>query len=554
VRDRTGFIRGLATSLLFAATLFLFVPIEIYFGNLAEYIHSPNRLLIYSAYWFAITFLALTVGVWLAGSFREKWIALALTLAILVWLQSGVLAVSYGALDGQLLNFDTQSWRNYYEIPLWCGGLYFAWRNSNRIAGQAIFVSVMLIALQIVYITSLSGETRKNANTVEELPSSFAELSGNGDILHIILDGFGSQTFESITNYQTAFSLDGFTYYPDALASFSTTRPSIAAIMTGDLFEFEEQLDPYLDRVLATKSVDKDLKLKGFDTQLVSLSYLCRKFTSPCFSAINLEGNYAAAENQAQQLAGFALFRASPHALKPFVYNRGHWVTRTAISSNQQALLWKPMVWAKFLDDFTSNLKRRKNAQPVYRLLHVEFPHPPYVFNSNCKPVERRDGTFANNREQATCALKKIKRLLDRLQAIDLYDNTSIFIHSDHGSHYELRQRWSRQYQRPTEWFGSRSSALLLFKPEKSQGALQVSTAPASVVDIAPTIREIIDQPSSHNHGIALQSLKTSSKRSRWHWGGSVWEGATNPSDAQLFRIIGDHLNPDNWEFQRTSK
>ncbi|MEM7217006.1 MAG: sulfatase-like hydrolase/transferase [Pseudomonadota bacterium] len=540
------------TNLFFAQTH------QIYTQNLHEYVLGFDALASHYLLPAAGLIIALTsLGHFMREQVRRRYCVFLLAFGILLWVQGSFLTISYGALDGRSLDFASHDWRTYYEVPIWLGVTILFLLNVDRIFPLAAFSAGTLLLLQGLFAVSAPGSFQgSDERYTTRFDDSFYRFSGRNDILHILLDDFGSLTFQEILDADVEIrdELTGFTLYSDAVGSFSTTYPSLAAAMTGKLFAFDEPLTEFLRRELGESSIDIDLRNHGYDTQLASTSRACPFFTSPCKSAMNLDGNYASISTQAAQLLGMGLYRSSPHLLKQTIYGNGKWFSGTPISENEQALQNKSARWARLFDVFVENIGLSGAAnRPVYRFIHMEFPHPPYVFNRHCERIERQDSDFTNNVEQARCATKKTRALLARMKTLGLYNETTILIHADHGSHYEVRRKWSRQNEGPSEWFASRSSTLLLFKPPNSHGELVTSKAQVTLTDIKPTLRDIaglqINEASD-----SLLNADENRARTRFHWGGSVWQDpARNPQDAKLYRIEGDHLEPKNWIYMSNS-
>ena len=550
----------LGAALFVSTTLCLFLPHQIYTQNLEEYAVSFETLLIHLV--LATTGLTLVLcapALMLRHRNLLIYTSIVFAVGLLLWIQGNLLAASYGALDGRELDFGAQTWRSIYEIPLWIsiifGSIYFS-RHLHPLINTIAYLVLVLSLIVLLFGSMTRKETAKYATVIDP---SFYSLSAEKNVLHILLDGFGSVTFENILQSDTTLrdDLKGFTFFRDTVGSFSTTHPAVASALTGEIFDFKQPLSKFLEERMQHKTLDLKLQAEGYNTALVSTSRLCLYMARRCYSAMNLDGNYADANTQAIQLIGMSLFRASPHVLKPSVYQGGSWISFTPISASEKALLQKPYLWFQFLNAYIDKLELDiASITPRYRLLHLEFPHPPYIFDQQCNVVERQQGNFQANRQQSLCALSRVRVLLNRLRSLGIYDSTVIAIHADHGSHHELQAKWPRAADRPTEWFASRSSPLLLLKPRNANGQLQTSLAQATLSDITPTLLELAGLPARQPTATSrsLVNLTQDTKRIRYHWGSSVWKtDQLNPRDAKLFRIEGDHLNPEAWHFVTSS-
>ena len=134
------------------------------------------------------------------------------------------------------------------------------------------------------------------------------------------------------------------------------------------------------------------------------------------------------------QLADLALFRHSPHVLKPWIYNDQSWRLQTTFgqSIDTAGRRFMPVNGQAFLADYTSRM-RVGHDQPTYKYLHVGIPHWPVSVNADCEYIGARSLRRPNYTDQARCGIRRVGALLDKLRELGLYDSSLIVISSDHG-------------------------------------------------------------------------------------------------------------------------
>ena len=135
------------------------------------------------------------------------------------------------------------------------------------------------------------------------------------------------------------------------------------------------------------------------------------------------------------QLADLALFRHSPHVLKPWIYNDQSWRLQNSVrpvgrhdAAGATAGQWRRRFWRT-----TRRRMRVAHDDPTYKYLHVGIPHWPVSVNADCEYIGARSLRRPNYTDQARCGIRRVGALLDKLRELGLYDSSLIVISSDHG-------------------------------------------------------------------------------------------------------------------------
>ncbi len=125
-------------------------------------------------------------------------------------------------------------------------------------------------------------------------------------------------------------------------------------------------------------------------------------------------------------------------------------------------------------------------GRPFFLFFHIYEPHSPY------RPPEPYASRYASAYDgEVAHADELIGRLLDRLEALDLYDRSLIFLMSDHG---EGLGEHGYQEHGPLIYREVLQVPLMLKLPGAERGGSRVAT-PAQLADIYPTVLELLDQP-----------------------------------------------------------
>ena len=282
--QRENGIRALLPALLFVTNTLIFIPNSIYNTNLYEFSTGFTDLVANYVELFVISFIVLAAAPLCLSAKRARlYNLILLLLALGIWSQANLLTVSYGELDGSGLDMAGNAWRSWYEIPLW-GILLVGGVSLQRFIGpQVQFIAAVFIILQTVLLL-ISPGTYKDSQPVTILEDKYFSLSNKLNMLHIILDQFGSNLFKRVLSESPAYAdqLDGFTFYEDALGIFHHTNPAMHAIMTGDIYMIEKPLYSQIGPELKSNSFDLTLSRQGFEVTLKGQVYhhINRRYTT----------------------------------------------------------------------------------------------------------------------------------------------------------------------------------------------------------------------------------------------------------------------------------
>ncbi|MEM7219612.1 MAG: sulfatase-like hydrolase/transferase [Pseudomonadota bacterium] len=557
-------VPGLGTALLAAAllalTLFVFNPASVYQNNVHEFSTSLTGLLRSAWPWALAAFAGYATLLFVLRRW-VRWFAAALAVVLLVWLQSNLLSFSYGKLDGSGLDFEPNRWRSLYEIPLWLAAIGFALLRPRPIVANAAFVCGLLIAAQTVLALTTLPERSEAAASLQsrEIPPRYFDYGGGTNVLHIVLDEFGSGLFDAVLEqhpeYADAFR--GFTFYRDATGLFPTTNVSMHAILTGELYDYSEPLADQIARDLPRAGIAARLMESGYDAQLVGKYFLCRRMGYECRIVPGTSAEQAAT-NASLRLLDYGLFRAGPHLIKAALFDSSAQFLQSRFAVGDARMRTLPYQAVAFLRRAIAQLRADSALPPQYNYYHVALPHLPAVTNAECEFVGRQPFERASFMRQAVCATRLTAQLLEAMREAGVLESSLIVIHSDHGSWFDIQKVPETGPERPSAWDMSRSSALLLVKLPGASQPLQISDAPASLADVRPSILDALGLPddTKETGGVPLKTLTEEQTRTRRYWG-FEWKGVLAERDylpvSREFSIRGSHWEQSNWQFAGTS-
>jgi hypothetical protein len=164
-----------------------------------------------------------------------------------------------------------------------------------------------------------------------------------------------------------------------------------------------------------------------------------------------------------------------------------------------------------------------RGATGEYVYAHAVLPHVPYVLDSTCtyrgnnNKIDRRQAYL----DQSVCSVRLLEDFLIQLQAHDRYDSATIVIHSDTGAEEGFLadppgyRSTSATLGRPDNELLSGINALLMIKRPHQSGPLQETDELTQLVDLFPTLMDILDLEELINYPIHGRSIYADRKERR---------------------------------------
>ncbi|OGR15214.1 MAG: hypothetical protein A2341_09000 [Deltaproteobacteria bacterium RIFOXYB12_FULL_58_9] len=493
-------------AILLSASLFIFGPLSTFVVNSSELKASLPALAPYFVSAFGFLVVALfAVGYVLPARMVDPYRVALLVAGSLVWIQGSLLVWDYGLLDGQGIDWRVAPWRGWVEFSVWTITIFLSVRLFRKILPVVGFASVTLLVIQsvgtILSVTGLNQSETQQTEVAEQLPPQLSEFSTQSNVIHIVLDGFQTDVFETILNEgqrDLKNALDGFVFFRENMGAFPTTYMSIPAILSGRVYNNTMPMRRFVTEVLDGETIPSVLFNAGYRVELaVEHSMYCQGPRHLCYQ---IPHPYGTSNESKERFAGsvvadLTLFRIAPHWLKPFIYNDQSWLLQRLMGAQDDTRY--PAIAAKaFATDLLSRSKLGSN-QPVYKFIHLLTPHPPFVLDEECKSHAPIAGSRDAILRQSRCATSLVIKILNKLRSLELYDSSLIVIQADHGAGYPVNMESdlnaSNILQRPESpsIVGS-AVALLAIKPPDNRGPLQISHLPTMLTDVPATIADLL--------------------------------------------------------------
>ena len=479
----------IAPSLLVSANLFVFGTFSVFQANLDEFeVGYASLLPLCGLSGLLLTSALLLTGFMVPGRAVKGLACAIFCLGILLWVQGNFLVGTYGVFDGRGIDWSRFALRGWMDAFVWvfvlAAGLGFS-RYLIKITSETswILIGLQSIFLLVPSVTS-EGLWSKSHPRQYQLPTGLLSYSATRNIVHIVLDSFQTDVFrELVAEQELEEDLQGFVLFEENIGVAPYTSFSIPAIFSGQIYD-GKQLPGRYYRNSIEAGFHNRLYDQGYTVNLVpGESMMGSRYTNyydrhRVYKGSRKEVVYL----NAARLMDVALFRQSPHWVRRRIYNDNNWLLTRMVAGSS---IFPSLRQKAFFNDYLEHIFVG-DPQPAYHFLHLWPPHPPYVTRSDGSYAGRAlPNTRENYRNEARAILKLFMKLLERLKDLNLYDRSLIILQADHGS-----QISPVIDGKTVDTCVPRVAALLTVKLPGSSGALTVSSAPTSNLDIAATIIE----------------------------------------------------------------
>lgn len=543
-------------------TVCFFGVINLYIVNAAEFSLTAAEIIFATA-----PYLLISIVLFLAACFLlsfplfQRLISFTLALSILLWLQGNILVWDYGIFDGSPIPWDSNRWRGIFDLSVWTVLLLLSIVFYRAFSRHAASLAILLIIVQGISLASTVIRHDHLKTALSELFTTVAtdsvqdkterlnklyRFSKDKNVLILLWDGLPSNFFQTIINEKPEFrdTLRGFTYYRNTIAHYPVTYASVPSMLSGKLFDLSTSFDEYIDSL---RTLPEIMLEHGYQSDFLTLRpehrVLGRGSNIWKYDDFFELGDAGTAHVEQSRFLALLMLRHAPHFLKRIIYEQQsgffaqkvhpRWSGKgsTSLSSDgQDATLY-------LIDLFERNAYV-EGTRPTFKFLHFSLPHFPLRLDSNCRNV-KRESSPAAYKDQVICTIRQFRRVIDRLKALGIYDQTLILAVSDHGVGYPVQgSRIGGLFTNATN-----SLALFLIKNFGSSEDFSTSNAPVSLSDIPITVMDALDIEQKLP-GRSIFTLKENEKRTRLF---RVHKWARGFNSEKIPKFESFALNGDAW-------
>ncbi len=463
------------------ATLFVFVPIDLYMSNISEFWFPLHSIMggVISTFLIFSLLLLLILRV-LGGKLRNMMTSLLFALTVGFFLQSNFLNVYYGVLDGTPIPWEKFGTVAVVNTSIW-GALLIAPFLLMRLLKSTLYRKLvahtvaLLLGIQMLFmLLSLGAAPLPVKGNYYLSTEKMFELSSKNNIIVFVLDNFDTELFQVLLKKypELAEPLNGFTYFPDAVGSYPTTKGALPQILTGVWYENRETFAEYIEKAWRNNPFWNFLKNNGFDNRIFTISDFVYYASENIDNIVKTNLEISSIWDLLTNFYKLSAFRFMPHISKKYfsfyfenfnIYAKPTGNANAPEYRQDDVNFYKQMIANGFTitDKFNS-----------FRFYHLWGAHPPYNMN---RSIGRVALGKVLEEEQAAGSLNIVFAFIKLLKQKNIFNNTAIIVIADHGNS-------SRMLTRP----------LVLFKPKFSESPLLYSANPISFADLQPTLIKTI--------------------------------------------------------------
>lgn len=497
-------LKLLVAALVLLLTVFCFAPLGVLLLNAAEVAVSPRSVLELPR-WLVLCLSGVFIACLLLPSAARRSIAcLALGAAALFYLQGNFLVWDYGPLDGTDIDWQAHRLAGWLEVLIWLSAPLLVLNYRAVLWRHLVGLSLLLVAVQgaslIAHLGSGKTFPRDGPATAQEIERDFFAFSEERNVVVIVPDTFALPVFEeTLTIYpELEKQLAGFTSFRNTLGVSPYTLLSIPTIMSSLVYRNSGTIQRFMSAAFGEQSLPFFLSEQGYKIDIATMGTYkpsLRWLPGDDLTSVLYDKPGEVRLRDSVQIWDVTLFRYVPHVLKKRIYDKHKWWLQShylgnASSSPRRSPPGDPLMVATpvqrataiFLDRLAQSVSR-DSPQPTFKFIHLFTSHPPFQIDADGNMLLESEYETMPVTERAIAqsafALKQILGILDVLQQQGVYDQTMVVVAADHGT--DITMDTLPVYKR-------RAHPILLIKPFGASGELQVSAAPASLLDVPATV------------------------------------------------------------------
>lgn len=499
-----------------------------------------------------------------------RYVSVLAAVAVLMWIQGALLVWDYGVFDGSRIPWLATGWRGVLDTTIWIALLLAALYAYRRCEKFLVFGATATFVIQLIVISSdwLNGSFDRPPHTSQPYNAAeheaMSRFSSTKNIFHVVMDGFQSDIFADIirdpSDANLANALSGFTFYRENVGTFPYTQMSVPLLVSGKQYHNHMPADEFVMSTMRGQTILNGAQAAGFEIDIAAGVDLRNMYAVGGYTnAYTIPGNLHTSArdyivNDAARLLDLALFRLAPHFVKAYIYEDELWFV-------QQHFRDRAYLHLRYFSDlaFLRQLEDKLVADrrsPVYKLFHVMLSHRPTVANEQCEYDGRKPTTRPHVTVQARCGLSQVVAILERMKALEIYDDSLIILMADHGAWVPATGYDNTSNANglgPNPIIAGMAVPVLAIKPPGARGELHVSSAPTTIADVPKTIASLM-RINVDFDGRNTFEIADDEQRKRTFFSYVYGENGKNPGylhPMREFEILGSPFDYGSWQRQK---
>ena len=414
--------------------IYIYLPAETFFHSYSDYnfpywILLKSLILEFIFVWYTATYILSMLNA--AVSRKVQALVLGFTLAIYV--QYMFFNQNVGIVDGHPFVFKEHMVLATVNIIVWAALIIIpvVVATTNKVAAGAGSVtpklSAAILALHILTFAMLLISADKQCYHYSSVYFDYSEQytvgRGKNIILFIIDEADNKFIKELYEEGKISHTFDDYIIYTNTCSVYDFTNLSMLQMVTN--YPFDNTLDASTRRELAwnqdsVKEFYDRFHQAGYKVNFFNFDYensegvIGKMDNARVFDEKNDTIQYINYKNIKKQSDALTAYRLLPIVLKPTV-------DMTLVSSPDPVIIYSTNTGYYENKDFDQNMDLKLGVSENYLIIiHTKGLHMP-----------------DNNVETMEYCLGSVEKYIEQMKALGVYDNASIIITADHGSHDE---------------------------------------------------------------------------------------------------------------------
>ena len=496
----------------------------------------------------------LAAGIYLAlQSGRLRVASVLAALGLYLYLQFYLIVPDLGVFDGRAANFDGHWLVIALETVLLLallGAALAAPRHAFNV--MAPIVCAIALAEAVVIGADAASNSPPPKPAAKASPADLVDIiftrtsptrtygipeHSQRNVIVILTDTTQGDMFAAMLrgDPKLAEAFSGFTVYENTVGHFPYTGLSIPAIVTGTVYDGKETIPAFYKRV-APRRLSARLDAIGYKVDLLPLGS---------------RGPFVDADREPCRawtgLYDLALMRQLPTVLKEWQYNRSKFrITPLCGSAPTTRQELDPLA----LDKLIAESRVTRLDRPSYKFMHFYGMHPPSLLTASCDVRSETTRDPQAVLEQSRCVIGKIGDYFNKLRELGVFDDSLIVLTADHGTLFGIGFKNDIAAPGVPPQVISSANPAVAFKDFGVKGPVKFSEAPASLVDIYPTIlaRVGIDPVGAPGQDLARLEGVTERVRDFYYYkGAKEIMNSDYVNRSHWFTNRGHARDPDAW-------
>lgn len=552
---------ALLSALAVALTVFVFGPFELYANNMSEFLFALGDFFgLFLLIALGVAILIFSALIFLPRRIFDVACATVSAVALMLYVQGTFLTLGLTSVEGDGVGAGAMATSKIVvNAIIWLlvigGGvaaaLIFSKKNSGGVRTATIFAMVLILGMQSVSFATVAATTEgvfggkeSYVDSVEVLTyKNLDSVGAEENVIYFVVDRFAAEHVALAQREcpEVFESLEGFTYYDDALSLYPRTYPSITYLLTGVENDFSMSRPDYFKHAFGNAEFLDILSREGYSINAYTDSYYAYEVEAagdlPEYIA-NRSGDtqivLSDRRGLANDMARLSLYRYLPFSLRGTV---GRIASDDFLDHVTYVSDGAPAYSTDMKDayDYLSANPLTQKTDKNFSLIHIQGVHLPNKYDRDFNAANTEE-TRLSDADAIIQSFKIIGLYLEQLKEMGLYENATIIITGDHAS-------VGSDAEDP---FFAHLTAIMLKPCGESEGEMKTSSAPIMQEDLHATVLDILGIDAELGYGRSILDISEGDERTRrYHFIRDVKEDGTH--EIVIYEIVGSAADLGNW-------